>query len=175
MPPKKPSNKPVPRKKIRRKSAPPRSKLANNDLSLIASKITPKTSPIFHILDRRVNLDAVPADASLYDLARRWVWDDPFRVIPSVDITASTGKSRRDVDEGYEIDPEESVPKPQYTVKPVAEQVNLPSEQGGGTSSSHEMLRDHVARAVAVRRKDIKRIRRLNRIAEKRQRGRKHL
>lgn len=39
-------------------------------------------SSIFHIMDRRINFDALPPDASFYSLLRSWVQDDPYRKIP---------------------------------------------------------------------------------------------
>jgi hypothetical protein len=42
-----------------------------------------------HIFDRRVNLDAHPADASMYSLLRSWAQDDPYRKI-QVPLTMTT-------------------------------------------------------------------------------------
>jgi hypothetical protein len=36
-------------------------------------------SSIYHVYDRRINLDSLPADPSMYSLLRAWVWDDPYR------------------------------------------------------------------------------------------------
>jgi len=40
------------------------------------------TSSVFHVLDRRINLDSFHKDASFYSLLRAWVQDDPYRQIP---------------------------------------------------------------------------------------------
>ncbi|GMI16273.1 hypothetical protein TrLO_g11930 [Triparma laevis f. longispina] len=175
MPPKGSKKQPAKTKKKKSRKSPPPRKLQCDDLSLLASKITSKTSPIFHILDRRVNLDAVPADTSMYDLARRWVWDDPYRVIPGVDLTKSTTKSRRDIDEVREADPEEKVPKPPYQLKPVSDQINKFKNLPNSNFLLASLLQEHVKRAVEVRRKDVKRIRRLNKRAALRQQGRKYV
>ena len=51
------------------------------------SRAIPKdASAIFHILDRRINFDSFPEDASLYSLLRAWVQDDPYRYIPPPDL-----------------------------------------------------------------------------------------
>jgi hypothetical protein len=48
----------------------------------IEESIPETASAVFHILDRRVNLDAHSSWASLYSLLRSWVQDDPHRQIP---------------------------------------------------------------------------------------------
>jgi hypothetical protein len=48
----------------------------------IREAIPENASCIFHILDRRVNLDAHAHDASFYSLLRSWVQDDPYRQMP---------------------------------------------------------------------------------------------
>jgi hypothetical protein len=48
----------------------------------IREAIPENASCIFHILDRRVNLDAHAPDASFYSLLRSWVQDDPYRQMP---------------------------------------------------------------------------------------------
>jgi hypothetical protein len=50
----------------------------------IQQAIPENTSSVFHILDRRVNLDASSSkDANImYSLLRSWVQDDPDRLIP---------------------------------------------------------------------------------------------
>jgi hypothetical protein len=48
----------------------------------IRESIPENASCIFHILDRRVNLDAHSPDASFYSLLRSWVQDDPYRQMP---------------------------------------------------------------------------------------------
>lgn len=48
----------------------------------IRDAIPGNASCIFHILDRRVNLDAHAPDASFYSLLRSWVQDDPYRQMP---------------------------------------------------------------------------------------------
>jgi hypothetical protein len=50
----------------------------------VVDAIPENASSIFHILDRRVNLDAHPPDVSFYSLLRAWVQDDPYRQIPPV-------------------------------------------------------------------------------------------
>ncbi len=46
----------------------------------IAKSIPDHASSIFHIFDRRIDLDSLPNDASLYSLLRSWVMDDPYRL-----------------------------------------------------------------------------------------------
>ena len=48
----------------------------------ISQAIPKNASCVFHVLDRRVNFDAHPSDASMYSLLRSWVQDDPYRQIP---------------------------------------------------------------------------------------------
>ena len=48
----------------------------------ILESIPDNASCVFHVMDRRVNLDMVGADASLYSLIRCWVQDDPARHVP---------------------------------------------------------------------------------------------
>jgi hypothetical protein len=48
----------------------------------IQEAIPKNASCIFHILDRRVNLDSHAPDASFYSLLRSWVQDDPYRQMP---------------------------------------------------------------------------------------------
>jgi len=50
----------------------------------IADSIPEEASCVFHILDRRINLDAFDKDASFYSLMRAWVQDDPYRYTPPV-------------------------------------------------------------------------------------------
>eukprot|EP00978_Attheya_sp_CCMP212_P007714 scaffold17925_cov56-Attheya_sp.AAC.7 len=50
----------------------------------VVDAIPENASSIFHILDRRVNLDAHHPDVSFYSLLRAWVQDDPYRQIPPV-------------------------------------------------------------------------------------------
>jgi len=45
----------------------------------IAKSIPEHASSILHIFDRRIDLDSLPSDASLYSLLRLWVMDDPYR------------------------------------------------------------------------------------------------
>jgi hypothetical protein len=52
----------------------------------IEEAIPTDASCVVHIFDRRVNLDAHPADASMYSLLRSWAQDDPYRRIPAVGI-----------------------------------------------------------------------------------------
>ena len=52
----------------------------------ISEAIPKDASSIFHILDRRINFDAFPEDASFYSLLRAWVQDDPYRYIPKADL-----------------------------------------------------------------------------------------
>lgn len=75
----------------RKSSSIPPIKKSSNDSSMQLSSITPdqvlKAMPkdascVFHILDRRVNFDAFPADTSFYSLLRAWVQDDPYRRTP---------------------------------------------------------------------------------------------
>ena len=46
---------------------------------MISRSIPSNASAVFHIFDRRVNLDSHKADASFYSLLRSWVQDDPYR------------------------------------------------------------------------------------------------
>ena len=67
-------------------------------------KAIPKdASSFFHIIDRRINLDAFEEDASLYSLLRAWVQDDPYRYTPPVGSNlleyVSLPSSRRRVEE----------------------------------------------------------------------------
>jgi hypothetical protein len=48
----------------------------------IRDAIPENASCIFHVMDRRVNLDAFAPDASFYSLLRAWTLDDPYRQIP---------------------------------------------------------------------------------------------
>jgi hypothetical protein len=49
----------------------------------IQQAIPENASSVFHLLDRRVNLDASSSkDANMYSLLRSWVQDDPYRQIP---------------------------------------------------------------------------------------------
>lgn len=50
----------------------------SNKVQLIEDAIPPDASCIFHIFDRRVNMDALEVDVSNYALLRTWVRDDPF-------------------------------------------------------------------------------------------------
>lgn len=56
----------------------------NNKVSVsqIADAIPDEASAVFHVLDRRINLDAFHPEASFYSLLRAWVQDDPFRYTP---------------------------------------------------------------------------------------------
>ena len=45
----------------------------------IEASIPANASSIFHVLDRRINLDNFSKDASFYSLLRGWVRDDPYR------------------------------------------------------------------------------------------------
>ena len=66
----------------------------------IATAIPKDASAIFHILDRRINFDAFPEDASVYSLLRAWVQDDPYRFIPSHEsnLRRSSKKGEKDAD-----------------------------------------------------------------------------
>ena len=59
----------------------------------ITQSIPADASSIFHILDRRINFDAFPEDASFYSLLRAWVQDDPYRYIPPTDTLMVKVKS----------------------------------------------------------------------------------
>jgi len=48
----------------------------------IETSIPAHASSVIHILDRRIPMDSLPSDTSLYALVRSWVQDDPCRVIP---------------------------------------------------------------------------------------------
>ena len=85
--------------------------LANDDGSLIkypteldmANAIPENASSIFHILDRRIDFDAFPDDASFYSLIRAWVQDDPYRLRPLeggvlLDHVSLPSKRRREND-----------------------------------------------------------------------------
>eukprot|EP00941_MAST-03F_sp_MAST-3F-sp1_P003059 g3059.t1 len=68
------------------------SKCAFGTQSFISSSISAKDFPergavfeppeVFTYFDRRVNLQSLPKDSSLYQLARAWVQNDPDRIIP---------------------------------------------------------------------------------------------
>lgn len=45
----------------------------------IAESIPPNASSICHIFDRRIDLDKLERDSSIYELLRSWVRDDPYR------------------------------------------------------------------------------------------------
>ena len=71
----------------------------------IKSAIPKDATSVFHVLDRRVNLDALDAaDASkkdvnvpMYALLRAWVQDDPYRQIPPTFPIVSPGEENDDV------------------------------------------------------------------------------
>ena len=48
----------------------------------VRDAIPENASCVFHIMDRRVNLDSFAPDASFYSLLRAWTLDDPYRQIP---------------------------------------------------------------------------------------------
>jgi hypothetical protein len=48
----------------------------------IQEAIPDNASCIFHVFDRRVNLDALPPNVSMFALLRAWVQDDPYRQVP---------------------------------------------------------------------------------------------
>jgi hypothetical protein len=48
----------------------------------IAKSIPNDASSIFHILDRRIDMDEVDDNPSYYELMRKWVRDDPYRQEP---------------------------------------------------------------------------------------------
>ncbi|EKU20334.1 uroporphyrinogen 3 C-methyltransferase [Nannochloropsis gaditana CCMP526] len=57
----------------------------DHPVSSISSVSATGTPPAIHeILGRRVNFDALSADASLYSMLRAWVQDDPTRQVPWV-------------------------------------------------------------------------------------------
>jgi len=62
----------------------------------IATAIPKDASAIFHILDRRINFDAFPEDASVYSLLRAWVQDDPYRFIPSHESNLRRSSKKED-------------------------------------------------------------------------------
>lgn len=49
---------------------------------VIAKNIPKDASSIFHILDRRIDLDEVEEGVTFYELMRNWVRDDPYRQEP---------------------------------------------------------------------------------------------
>jgi hypothetical protein len=49
----------------------------------IEESIPAEASSIFHMFDRRVNLDLHAPDASMYSLLRSWTQDDPYRRVPA--------------------------------------------------------------------------------------------
>ena len=60
------------RTKSQRRSVMPSAKL-------IADSIPSNASAVFHIFDRRINLDSHDSNTSFYSLLRSWVQDDPYR------------------------------------------------------------------------------------------------
>ena len=48
----------------------------------VADAIPKEASCVFHVLDRRINLDSFHRDASFYSFLRAWVQDDPYRYTP---------------------------------------------------------------------------------------------
>jgi len=48
----------------------------------MAANIPDDATSIFHIMDRRINVDNLSPDAGLYELLRLWVQDDPHRQRP---------------------------------------------------------------------------------------------
>jgi hypothetical protein len=48
----------------------------------IAAAIPENASAVFHVMDRRVNIDQHSSNPSMYSLLRSWVQDDPYRRIP---------------------------------------------------------------------------------------------
>lgn len=52
----------------------------------IAKAIPANASAVFHIFDRRICLESFSESATVYELLRAWVQDDPFRVIPPVGV-----------------------------------------------------------------------------------------
>jgi hypothetical protein len=48
----------------------------------IEEAIPDNASCVFHVMDRRVNMDLHSKGASLYSLVRSWVQDDPYRQMP---------------------------------------------------------------------------------------------
>lgn len=65
-----------------------RAKIVGVTEEQISRAIPKDASAIFHVLDRRINFDAFPEDASLYSLLRAWVQDDPYRYIPPPDLAS---------------------------------------------------------------------------------------
>lgn len=51
------------------------------DKDRILKCMPPDASGVFHVFDRRVNLDMHPSSTSMYALSRSWVQDDPDRVV----------------------------------------------------------------------------------------------
>jgi len=70
--------------------------------SEIVSAIPENASSVFHILDRRINFDKFPSDASFYSLLRGWVWDDPYRSNLPVD-TLLSGGAWATLEDAYEV------------------------------------------------------------------------
>jgi hypothetical protein len=62
----------------------------------IEEAIPKDASCVVHIFDRRVNLDAHAADASMYSLLRSWAQDDPYRKIQVELPTSSSSSSSND-------------------------------------------------------------------------------
>jgi LIN37 len=68
------------------KAPPPQASTSKASVEEIADSIPASASCVFHIFDRRVNLDDFADSASIYSLLRAWVQDDPYRYRPPADI-----------------------------------------------------------------------------------------
>ena len=81
--------------RLKRRSPPSVKPYANQLVKItsanIATKISKNASCVFHVMDRRINLDNHPSDASVYALLRSWVQDDPHRDDPSGNLHVSPG------------------------------------------------------------------------------------
>jgi hypothetical protein len=78
--------------------------------SEIVSAIPENASSVFHILDRRINFDKYPSDASFYSLLRGWVWDDPYRSNPPIN-TLLSGGNWATLEDAYEVSDESDASK----------------------------------------------------------------
>ena len=72
----------------------------------IEKSIPENASSVFHVFDRRINLDAHPPGTTPYSLMRSWVKDDPYRAIPQHDLhtLAEASTMTRDQNSYLKID-----------------------------------------------------------------------
>ena len=117
----------------------------------IEASIPANASSIFHVLDRRINLDNFSKDASFYSLLRGWVRDDPYRCDASMHRQLLAGGDWVQSNEGDGVGVERPKKRQRSNGGPVDVLAFLQQLKGSTEQPNMvELRREHVAWAKEI-------------------------